>query len=302
MGIALRIRQFTRIALVLSILSVALIAMSAPVSALPGEDCTNPTGEGPAPRLISGTVASDGKSATITNASAGCTIKVGIASYKVFELNSDGSPDVNTQQLFDHETTNLGPGQTVTLNVSLPDCLAQVDAFVGDVIVSFANGARYSSRLLNFKTVGSGLCTNNPPPGTKVGRMTGGGSLFHENGMRVTHGFQIRCDADDKRQSLQINWTKGKFHLLDMTSAVCTDNPNIVPDPPKGTPFDTYEGMGTGRYNGVDGATVHFIFADAGEPGVNDTGWIEVKDKNGNVVLTVETTTVDRGNHQAHKK
>lgn len=296
MSIPYRLRQVFRLALVLSVLSVALIAMSAPVSALPGEDCDNPKGDGPAPRLISGEVSADGTSATIQNFSAGCTFDVGLASYKVFNLRSDGSPSPSTQELFDHDLASLGPGQTVTLNVSVPNCLAQVDAFFGDLIVSFAGGDRYGSRLLNAKTVGTNLCTN-----PSKYRMTGGGSLFTSGGMRVTHGFQIRCNSNDNRQNLQVNWTKGKFHLLDMTDAVCTDDPNIVPDPPKGTPFDTYEGWGTGRYNGVSGATIHFIFTDAGEPGVEDTGWIEVKDKDGNVVLTVDTTNLNKGNHQAHK-
>jgi hypothetical protein len=295
-----RVRHLFRLLLAVSVLAVALVGMSAPVSALPGEDCSNPKGDGPAPRLLSGSIASDGTSATVQNFSDGCTFQVGLASYQVFDLRSDGTPLLSSQRLYDHEIVTLGPGQSVTLHVDVPDCLAQVDLFYGDLIRSFANGERYGSRLLNFVVVGSGVCVPPTPPAT--GRMTGGGSLFTAGGMRVTHGFQIRCDANDTRQNLQINWGKGnKFHLLDMTQAVCSDDPNIIPTPPT-APIDTYEGWGVGRYNGVDGATVHFIFKDAGEPGVSDTGWIEVKDAKGKVVLTVDTTTLKKGNHQAHKK
>ena len=148
-------------------------------------------------------------------------------------------------------------------------------------------------------------------------RMTGGGSLFvedpnapiapqavngkaqDEEGMRVTHGFTLRCDATKKPQRLEINWDGNRFHLLTLIRAFCSDNPAIEPNPPDAN-FDTYEGEGTGRYNGVDGAKAHWIFTDAGEPGEFDTGYIEIEDANGMTVLLV-TNHLDKGNHQAHK-
>ncbi len=63
--------------------------------------------------------------------------------------------------------------------------------------------------------------------------------------------------------------------------------------------FDTFTGTGTGRYNGVDGATVEFTFTDDGEPGVNDFAHIVVRDENGAVVLDVQGD-LTFGNHQAH--
>ena len=63
--------------------------------------------------------------------------------------------------------------------------------------------------------------------------------------------------------------------------------------------IDTYRGSGTGRYNGVAGATVEFLFSDAGEPGVNDFAQTTVKDAGGNVVLDVQGK-LKNGNHQAH--
>ena len=119
------------------------------------------------------------------------------------------------------------------------------------------------------------------------------------DGTRVTHGFTLDCNASQGPNNLQINWGKGnKFHLESLTTAVCTDNPNIEPKPPKAS-FDTYEGMGTGRYNGVSGATAHWQFTDAGEPGKLDIARILIKDANGITVLIV-SGNLKNGNQQAH--
>lgn len=130
------------------------------------------------------------------------------------------------------------------------------------------------------------------------GRMTGGGSVFKGN-MRVTHGFEIHCDLS-KPNNLEVNWQGGNnFHMKDLTSAVCTDDPSINPKPPK-APFDTFTGKGTGKLNGVDGAKIEFVFTDAGEPGKKDTATMKIWNKANNLVLEV-SGFLNRGNHQAHK-
>ncbi len=131
------------------------------------------------------------------------------------------------------------------------------------------------------------------------GRMTGGGSVFTKDGVRVTHGFELHCDINVTPNNLEINWDKGnKFHLDTLTSATCSDDPSIVPNPPAAG-FDTYVGRGTGKYNGVAGATAEWTFTDAGEPGKNDTAKIVIKDVNNVVVLTV-SGNLKVGNQQAH--
>ncbi len=100
---------------------------------------------------------------------------------------------------------------------------------------------------------------------------------------------------------MEVNWGKGnKFHLDNLTTASCSDNPAIEPNPPNAS-FDTYSGTGTGRYNGASGATAEWTFTDAGEPGNNDTAKIIIKDSNGNIVLSV-SGNLTRGNHQAHNE
>lgn len=131
------------------------------------------------------------------------------------------------------------------------------------------------------------------------GRMTGGGSVFKGN-MRVTHGFEIRCDLK-KPNNLEVNWPGGNnFHMDQLTSAVCTDDPAINQKPPA-APFDTFTGKGTGKLNGISGAKIEFVFVDAGEPGTKDKATMKIWDKANNLVLEV-SGFLQKGNHQAHKK
>ncbi|MBI5105511.1 MAG: hypothetical protein HZB46_11135 [Solirubrobacterales bacterium] len=134
---------------------------------------------------------------------------------------------------------------------------------------------------------------------TDQGWMTGGGSLKRADGSRVTHGLgNLKCDGSGPT-TLQVNWGGNRFHATALTRAYCFDDPAIAPPPPAAG-FDTFVGTATGSYNGVAGATAEFTFTDAGEPGTADTGRIVIRDKDGNVVLDVATTAVDRGNQQAH--
>jgi len=132
-----------------------------------------------------------------------------------------------------------------------------------------------------------------------AGRMTGGGSVFTEDGTRVTHGLRLECDADLGPNNLQINWGRGeRFHLEELTSAVCTLDEDINSGP-RPASFNTHEGTGVGSYKNEAGATVEWKFTDAGEPGVDDYSWIKVTRAGGEVVLEV-SGFVQNGNYQAH--
>ncbi len=137
-------------------------------------------------------------------------------------------------------------------------------------------------------------------------RMTGGGSVFKADGSRVTHGFELHCDINKLPNRLEVNWPgtgKGKnsennFHLEQLNTVVCSDDPLLHAEKPNDS-WDTYTATGTGKLNGVLGATASWVFTDNGEPGKNDTMTITIKDKNGNIVLTVSGNLHD-GNQQAH--
>ncbi len=85
---------------------------------------------------------------TVTNLSASCTYEVGIASYRKFNEN------IGEQELFDYSTVTVGPGETVQLAVTLPDCATQIDLFYGAVITDFSTGERYNERLLDVRHLG----------------------------------------------------------------------------------------------------------------------------------------------------
>jgi len=137
---------------------------------------------------------------------------------------------------------------------------------------------------------------------TCTGRMTGGGSIFLDNGDRVTHGFEMHCDPKEVPNNLEINWGKkpeNNFHLEQLNTGFCFDDPSIDQKQPK-TNFDTFVGTGTGRLNGIPGATIKFTLQDAGEPGKDDTWSCEIKNSGGTVVLSFTARNLKVGNQQAH--
>jgi uncharacterized repeat protein (TIGR01451 family) len=133
-------------------------------------------------------------------------------------------------------------------------------------------------------------------PGTC--RITGGGTIGPGRKPRVTHGFELHCNVDQLPNNLEVNWGGDNFHLLELTFAECWDDPLIEPWPPRAG-CDTYHGIGTGRYNGVEGYQAEWIFTDAGEPGKVDFAWIKITAPGGSIVLEV-SGFLRNGNQQFH--
>lgn len=79
---------------------------------------------------------------------------------------------------------------------------------------------------------------------------------------------------------------------------MCPDTALISRNPPDAE-FDTFIGFGEGKLNGAPGATISFIFTDAGEPGIADTAQITILDPDGRQVLEI-AGPLTFGNHQAH--
>ncbi|MBI4609188.1 MAG: hypothetical protein HY726_09275 [Candidatus Rokubacteria bacterium] len=214
-------------------------------------------------------------------------------------------------------------GRALDLGESILFRLDLTSTLIGTSGVSFPRVARNVAEVFFFPQVnleggpiGQGAAAELiiraeeevPPPPQVEGRMTGGGSVFTDTGMRVTHGFELHCDVNRKPNRLQVNWHPGgeashRFHLQTLTFAQCTDDPTISPNPPA-APFDTYEGRGTGLVDGQPGATAEWVFTDAGEPGTSDRiRRLIIRDASGAVVLLIPEPgkTLTFGNHQAHK-
>lgn len=142
-----------------------------------------------------------------------------------------------------------------------------------------------------------------PAPSTgleplEVGSGISGGGSLSAGGLRVTHGFNLDCHADEPPSRLEVNWGRNSFHLESLTMGFCADDPEISEGQPA-VGFDTHVGQGVGRYNGTPDAIATWKIQDAGEPGKNDSIQIEIRDDKGNVVLDV-SGTLRSGNHQAH--
>jgi hypothetical protein len=75
--------------------------------------------------------------ARVKNVSTNCTYQVGLATYKVFTLNTENNQHILTQELYDYEIKTSAPGSEVTLHVDRPSCAYQIDLFQGALITHF---------------------------------------------------------------------------------------------------------------------------------------------------------------------
>jgi len=189
---------------------------------------------------------------------------------------------------------DFGVIATKTITVSAPTSNPNCDTLTNTAHVDVATSE------------GETLLANNTSTATinvRCGRrMTGGGSIFtpiEGVSTRVTHGFELHCNKNDDPNRLEINWTANglanNFHLLNLASASCTDDPAIVPNPPNSN-FDTYVGTGTGTCNGLP-ASISFRLTDAGEPGTSDTAQYTIS---GACSLSTAILPLTFGNQQAH--
>lgn len=205
-------------------------------------------------------------------------------------VSGDGSVSVNVQSSNDGINFSTQEGAVSGTKMNLPN-----GQYV-KVVVNFKRSSDGISPILYDLTVRTNV---NVPPDAISGRMTGGGSIFNKDLIRVTHGFTISSDITNRSNNLEINWGKNnKFHLVSLIEAKLSNDPNLNSGKPTAS-FNTFKGKAEGKYNGQEGCTVDFVFTDAGEPGSKDYASIEIKDSNGNVVLTA-SGNLDKGNQQAH--
>ena len=138
---------------------------------------------------------------------------------------------------------------------------------------------------------------------TPPGRMTGGGSILCRDVGRVTHGFELHCDANGpgapppipQPNTLEINFSGGdNFHLTNLSFANCSGVPTTRPD----APFNRMDGRGEGTFNQLP-ATIVFTLTDFAEPGSGvDTAYFQIFQ--GGVKLDCGNV-LEGGNHQAHR-
>ncbi|HET6457847.1 MAG TPA: SBBP repeat-containing protein, partial [Nitrosopumilaceae archaeon] len=247
---------------------------------------------------------------SISTTLSGSSISIGgsVTDSATLSGNTANAGGSVTYNIYNNVSCTGTPVFTSTVTVT-NGAVPSSSAFTPSVAGGYNAQAVYSGDSNNAGSTST--CGSEPfnVPTPNTGRMTGGGSILtpavtsssgKSTSMRVTHGFELHCDVNQSPNTLEVNWDKGnKFHLNSLTTASCTDDPTIIPNPPSAG-FDTYKGTGTGSYNGVSGATAEWTFTDAGEPGKNDFAKLVIKDKNNVVVLSV-SGYLNSGNQQAHK-
>jgi len=147
--------------------------------------------------------------------------------------------------------------------------------------------------------------TTNPdplptPPPCGRGRFTGGGFQINDNDLRVSRGFTLHCDAI-LSNNFEVNWAGGNnFHIdKNPTNVVCS----LVGEPaPPAAPVNRIQITGTGKLNGVPGASVTLVLIDNGEKNgaPADQAYIAINGialTNGSIE---DPAPIDGGNIQAH--
>lgn len=160
--------------LLLSTMLEATLGPAAPVQARPiAPKVMVQTDPNCDPELdLSGELLTD-SSARVHNSSATCSYPVGLAVYRMI----DGS--LANQELADWQTEQIGPGETLSLQVTLPDCSAQINLFYGPLIISFAD-ERYGERKLATQILpGNGHCRPEVPSCVAFAVAQGGDKRAH---------------------------------------------------------------------------------------------------------------------------
>lgn len=228
--------------------------------------------------------------------------------------NLVGTTHTVTAAVFDTATNNPISGATVSFTVtganmalSMPgSCTTNTS---GQCSFSYAGTNVGTDTITATVTVAGQTLTatasktwTQPQPPAVQGRMTGGGSVTVTGVPRVTHGFELKCDVTKGPNNLQVNWGNKRFHLENLTSAACSDDPSIDPGQPV-SPFDTYVGTGVGRYKSGNGAwtpaMAEWTLTDAGEPG-KGVDRLKIKITVGTSVELNVDGFLNTGNHQAH--
>ena len=186
------------------------------------------------------------------------------------DLYSDGIDDLNAANV-----AQLAKDAGINVSAILVDN--------GSFISDAHPGGIEPEVMANYATTTGGVFSTVPAEGTGLGaaieavfgqcgvsdlagQMTGQGRVSTDDGVRETHRFKLSCGAAGSGNQLDVEWgSHHRFHLETVTSGACNDDPTLSPNPP-GAGFDTHTGTGTGRYNDTSGATVEWVFTDAGEP------------------------------------
>jgi outer membrane protein assembly factor BamB len=157
--------------------------------------------------------------------------------------------------------------------------------------------------LANYSIGTGSFSVNNvivaPKARRPAGGMSGSALAFSTAPALVKYEFCLPCDAKNPKAELEIAWGDNRFSLQSLSRAACSDDPS-VPSSDNGARFNTLRALGTGSYNGQDGATIQLVFTDTGRSSRFDGAYIVIRDSNKQVVLEA-FGIVAGGKHTANR-
>jgi len=191
---------------------------------------------------------------------------------------------------------NSFPGSETGVTISLSSGIYSVtedSPFIGDYSANFSKGCTgtiYVGQSNTCIITNTQISTNSLP-----GKMTGGGFIVDPVIGKITHGFELNCDVN-RGGNLEINWGNGnKFHLETLAFALCTNNTAIAGNK---AGFNTYNGIGIGRFNSLGGVMASWTLTSGGKG--NDFMQFSLVAPNGSVVIS-SSGYLQGGRQMAHK-
>lgn len=205
------------------------------------------------------------------------------------------------------------PGAPLTTNCTVSLGSATLTSSGSTVTITF-NGSTMDSLScpsIDERMTGGGsvLITMGTVTSTSTGSSTSNMQVDVNGGTdsltKVTHGYEIHCgNPPETPNNLEVNWPGHHFHMDSLTVGNCICNSKLLPPENPDAGFNEFIGLGTGKLDGVEGATISFDFTDQGEPGTNDTEAIMIFPPGSTTpVLNFSTTPLEPGgNQQAHRE
>jgi hypothetical protein len=138
-----------------------------------------------------------------------------------------------------------------------------------------------------------GVCDGDEPTATAVKTWEDAGvdGRMVSNARRgvATFASIIDCSAavaNSRSRPFTVQWSGNTFRLSSVTAVSCFNDPGFAPSPAPATlAFDTQEGTGAGRVNGVSGYTLEWRLEDRGAPSPGDRARLRITRNSGSVVV-----------------
>lgn len=165
---------------------------------------------------------------SVSNDNSNCSVPINLKSYKMYDRV------LSNQTLYDDASMVVGPNSTRTLNVDIPQCVSQIDAYIGNGPVVPAPGYNIIAWTFasNGVDVGHSFPTGNyctkstpPPPPPPVIPTLNGSCSVNPSSVTVGGTLNWSATASGGNGSYAYSWT-GTDSLMGNSNSVSKVYPN----------------------------------------------------------------------------